>query len=57
MAVYMDQKNLNNEKFTTELVLCWRLMLEEYTPTTKYIKVPAKKAADTLGKIPLITLT
>ena len=54
ITVYMDRKNLTFDNFTTERVLHWRLMLEEYGPNNKYIKGPDNYAADSLSRLPLI---
>ena len=54
ITVYTDHKNLTFENFTTEIVLCWRLMLEEYGPEIKYIKGPDNDAAYALSRLPLI---
>ena len=37
ITVYTYHNNFTFEKFTTERVLGWRLMLEEYGPDIKYI--------------------
>ena len=50
----MDHKNLTFQKFITERVLRWRLMLEEYYPQIKYIKGLDNDAADAFSSIPLI---
>ena len=34
----MDRKNLVHDNFTMKIVLHWRLLLEKYGPTIKYIK-------------------
>ena len=52
--VYADNKNLTFQNFTTERVLHWRLMLEEYGPEIKYIKGPNNDAEDALSRLPLI---
>ena len=36
-GVYGPQ-NITYENFTTEILIFWKLMLEEYDPTSKYIK-------------------
>ena len=54
ITVYTDHKNLTFENFTTEIVLLWRLMLEQYTPQINYIKGPDNDAADALIRLLLI---
>ena len=54
IIVYTDNKNLTFENFTTERVQHWRLMMEEYEPKIKYIKVTDNDAVDTLSGLPLI---
>ena len=51
MTVYIDHKNLAHEKFTTERVIHWHLLLEEYVPNIKYIKGPDNDAAETLSRL------
>ena len=55
ITVYTDHKNITFENFTTERVLRWRLMLEEYGPEIKYIKGPDNDAADAVSRLPLIS--
>ena len=40
ITVYTNHNNLTFENFTTERVLRWRIMLEEYGYEIKYINVP-----------------
>ena len=54
ITVYTDHKNLTFENFTTERVLRWRLMLEEYGPKIKDIKGPDNKTLHGLSKLLLI---
>ena len=53
-CVYGPQ-NITHENFTTKIVLRWSLLLEEYGPNIKYIKVHDKDAVDDLIRIPLIS--
>ena len=39
ITVYTDHKNLTYKCFNTERVMRWRLILEEFGPELKYIKV------------------
>ena len=50
----MDHKSITFEKFTTEIVLRWRLMLEEYGPEIKYIEAPDNCVGGALNRLPLI---
>ena len=54
ITVYTDHNNLTFDNFTTEIMLLWRLILEEYSPEIKYIKGPDNYAADALSRLPLI---
>ena len=54
ITVYTEHKNSTYENFTTERVLRWRLMLEEYGPEIKYIKGPDNDTADALIRPQLI---
>ena len=54
ITVYTDHKHIAFETFTTERVLRWPLMLEEYGPEIKYIKGTDNDAADALGRLSLI---
>ena len=54
IILYTDHNNLTFEKFTTERVLRWRLILEEYGPEIKYIKGPDNDVANTLIRVLLI---
>ena len=54
IRVYTDHKNLTFENFTTERVLRWRLLLEEYGPVIEYVKGIHNDAADALSRLPLI---
>ena len=54
ITVYMDHNNLTFKNFTTERVLRWRLMLEEYGPEIKYIKGTDNDAAEALGRLLII---
>ena len=55
ITVYEDHKDIKFENFTTEIVLRWCLILEEYFPEIKYVKGPDVDAADALGRLPLFT--
>ena len=50
----MHHKNLPDNSFITEILLCWRLMWEEYIPNINYIKVHKNKAEDALNRLPLM---
>ena len=50
----MGNKNITYYSFTTEMVLFWRLLLEEYRPTIKYTKLPDNVIEAVLKRLPLI---
>ena len=54
IRVHTNHKNLTHRltKFTTQRVLCWRLLLEEFTPTFLYKAGPDNILADALSRIP-----
>ena len=54
ITVYMDRNNLTHRNFTTERVLCWRFLLEEYIPIINDMNDLGSCAADDLSNIPLI---
>ena len=54
IIVYKDHNNLTFESFTTERLLRWRLMSEEYVPEIKYIKGPDNDKVDALSRLSLI---
>ena len=54
ITVYKDNKNIIYDNLTTEQVLRWRLLLEEYAPNIKYIKGSNNYEGDALITLPLI---
>ena len=54
LHVYTDHKNSTHKlsQFVTQQVLCWRLLLEEYSPIFHYLKGPDNILADVLSRVP-----
>ena len=54
LHVYMDHKNLTHAltHFTTQCVLCWHLLLEEYRATFHYKKGSLNFMTDVLSHVP-----
>ena len=53
ITIYTDHKNLCYKNFNTNRVMRWRLLLEEYGPTIKYIKGERNVVADALSRLDL----
>ena len=53
LQIYTDHRNLMCKTFNTDILLLWRLKLEEYGPDIEYIKVENNIVADGLSRIPL----
>ena len=49
LIIYTDHKTLTCNKFNTDRVLRWILILEEYGPDIEYIQVSTNIVADTLS--------
>ena len=56
ITVFTDHKNLTHKlsSFTTQRVMRWRLLLEEYGPTFKYKKGSENCIADALSRVPTL---
>ena len=54
IRVHTDHKNLTHwlTDFTTQRVLCWHLLLEEFNPTFLYKARPDNVLADALSRVP-----
>ena len=54
IKVFTDHKNLvhESELKTSQRVMRWRLLLEEYGPEIEYIKGPKNVVADALSRLP-----
>jgi hypothetical protein len=53
ITVWTDHKNLTCKNITTERVMRWRLLLEEYGPDIKYIQGSKNIVADALSRLDL----
>ena len=51
ITVYTDHKTLTYTFFNTERVMRWRLLLKEFGPELKYIKVENNVVADALSRL------
>jgi RNase H-like domain found in reverse transcriptase/Integrase zinc binding domain/Reverse transcriptase (RNA-dependent DNA polymerase) len=56
ITIYTDHKNLTHKNFNTDRVMRWRLILEEYGPTLKYIKGETNIVADALTRLDITQL-
>ena len=55
IVVYTDNKNLTYNNFNMECVMTWRLLIEEFGPTIKYIKGPKNIVANALSRLDLVS--
>ena len=51
ITVYTDHKNITYKIFNTECVMHWRLILEEFGPALKYIKVENNVVSGALSRL------
>ena len=56
IVVYTNHKNLTYKNFKMECVMRWRLLIEEFGPTIKYIKGPKNIVANALSRLDLVSL-
>jgi transposase InsO family protein len=54
ITIFTDHQNLTWKNFNTERVMRWRLILEEYGPTLKYIKGEHNIVADALSRMDMV---
>ena len=52
--MYTDHKNLTYKTFTTERVMRWKLILEEYNPELIYIQGSKDITADALSGLDIV---
>ncbi|MGH7973989.1 MAG: RNase H-like domain-containing protein, partial [bacterium] len=53
ITVHTNHKNLIHHKFTSDRVLRWRLLIEEFHPAIVYVKGNMNVEADALSRLPL----
>ena len=53
MRIYTDHKNITCDCFNTDIVLRWRIILEEYGLDIEYIKFEKYIRSDVLSWLPL----
>ena len=54
IKIYTDHLNLTHKNFTTNRVMRWRLLIEEYGPEFCYIKGTKNVVADALSRLDMI---
>ena len=54
IIVYTDLNSISCFQFQSLRVIRWRLLLDKFDPTIKYIKDEANEAADALFQFPLV---
>ncbi|MGH7973976.1 MAG: RNase H-like domain-containing protein, partial [bacterium] len=53
ITIYTDHKNLIHHKFTSDRVLRWRLLIEEFHPQITHVKGKTNVEADALSRLPI----
>ena len=53
LIIYTYHKNLTCNNFNTNMLLRWRLILEDYVPDIEYIKVETNIVEDVISRFPL----
>ena len=53
LRIYTGHKNLTCKNFNTNILLRWRLTLEEYGPDIEYIKDDKNIVANPISRFPL----
>ena len=53
ITVKTDHMNLTRDNISSQRLLNWRLLIEEFAPTLQYVKGDDNKGADTLSRYPL----
>jgi RNase H-like domain found in reverse transcriptase len=56
IVIFTDHKNVSFSNFTSSRVLCWRLKIEEFGPTIKYVKGSNNTVANALSGLSFFTL-
>ena len=52
LRIYTDNENLTSKNFNIDIVIIWRLILEEYSPDIKYIMGKKNIVSYTLSIFP-----
>ena len=53
LHIHTDHRNLTFTNLTSQRVLCWRLYIEEFTPTFHFIQGTDNTIADALSRLPI----
>ena len=53
LHIHTDHRNLTFPYLTSQRVLCWRIYIEEFTPTFHFIKGTDNTIADALSRLPI----
>ena len=53
LKIYTDHKNLTCKNFSTDCILVWRIIQEEYSPYIVYITDNKNMVADALSHLPI----
>ena len=56
IVVNTDHKKITYKNFNMKCIMSWRLLIEEFGPTIKYIKGPKNIVANALSRLNLVSL-